>query len=43
MKREKLLILIVDDNLNFIKRVINLIEEQENIGYINVAHVMNRH
>ncbi|MBS1621445.1 MAG: response regulator [Bacteroidetes bacterium] len=38
MKREKLLILIVDDNLNFIKRVINLIEEQENIGYINVAH-----
>lgn len=38
MQDQKLLILIVDDNLNFVKRIIGLMEEVPNIGYINVAH-----
>ena len=37
MKKEKLLILIVDDNMNFVKRIIGLMEDLKNIGYINVA------
>ncbi|HWC53785.1 MAG TPA: response regulator transcription factor [Chitinophagaceae bacterium] len=37
MKKEKLLILIVDDNMNFVKRIISLMEDLKNIGYINVA------
>jgi CheY-like chemotaxis protein len=37
MKKEKLLILIVDDNINFVKRIVSMIEDLDNIGYINVA------
>ncbi len=33
----KLTILIVDDNMNFVDRMINLLEEADNIGYINVS------
>ena len=33
----KLLILIVDDNMNFVERMISLLEEVRHIGYINVA------
>jgi DNA-binding NarL/FixJ family response regulator len=33
----KLLILIVDDNMCFVERMIGLLEEVKNIGYINVA------
>lgn len=33
----KLTILIVDDNMNFVDRMINLLEDADNIGYINVG------
>lgn len=36
-RKEKLLILIVDDNMCFVERMIGLLEEVKNIGYINVA------
>jgi len=36
MKR-KLVVLIVDDNMNFVDRMIGLLDETDNIGYINVA------
>lgn len=42
MKKEKLLILIVDDNMNFVKRIIGLMEDLQNIGYINVATDYNQ-
>lgn len=35
--RKKLVVLIVDDNLNYVDRMIGLLEETHNIGYINVA------
>lgn len=38
MGMKKLLILIVDDNMNFVKRIIGLLEDLNNIGYINVAN-----
>ena len=31
------MILIVDDNMNFVDRMISLLDEADNIGYINVA------
>ncbi|HSU28182.1 MAG TPA: response regulator [Chitinophagaceae bacterium] len=37
MKKKKLIVLIVDDNKFFVDRMISLLEETENIGYINVA------
>lgn len=36
-RKRKLLILIVDDNMCFVERMIGLLEEVKNIGYINVA------
>jgi DNA-binding NarL/FixJ family response regulator len=36
MKR-KIMILIVDDNMNFVDRMICLLEDTDNIGHINVA------
>ena len=35
--QKKLLILIVDDNMRFVKRMIGLLDEVKDIGYINVA------
>ena len=35
--QKKLTILIVDDNMNFVDRMINLLEDTDNIGYINVG------
>jgi DNA-binding NarL/FixJ family response regulator len=37
MKKTKLVILIVDDSMNFIERMVSLLDEADNIGYINVA------
>jgi len=37
MKR-KLIVLIVDDNINFIERMISMLDDLDNIGYINVAN-----
>ncbi|MCZ2458875.1 MAG: response regulator [Chitinophagales bacterium] len=34
---DKLIILIVDDNIDFVNRIVNMIEDLDNIGYINVA------
>lgn len=34
---KKLTILIVDDNMNFVDRMISLLEDADNIGYINVG------
>ncbi len=42
MENEKLIILIVDDNMNFVKRIIGLLEDLNNIGYINVATDYNQ-
>ena len=42
MKKEKLLILIVDDNMRFVQRIICMLEELNNIGYINVATDYNQ-
>jgi response regulator of citrate/malate metabolism len=36
--KKKLVILIVDDNVNFIERMISMLDELDNIGYINVAN-----
>lgn len=36
-RQRKLLILIVDDNMSFVERMIGLLEEVKNIAYINVA------
>jgi DNA-binding NarL/FixJ family response regulator len=35
--KKKLVVLIVDDNMNFVDRMIGLLDETDNIGYINVA------
>jgi len=35
--KNKPVILIVDDNMNFVDRMISLLEDADNIGYINVA------
>ncbi len=35
--KKKLVILIVDDNMNFVDRMISLLEDADNIGYISVA------
>ncbi len=37
MKKEKLAILIVDDNKSFVDRMIDLLDELDNISHINVA------
>jgi DNA-binding NarL/FixJ family response regulator len=37
MKKTKLVILIVDDSMSFVERVVSLLDEADNIGYINVA------
>jgi DNA-binding NarL/FixJ family response regulator len=37
MKKTKLVILIVDDSMSFIERMVGLLDEADNIGYINVA------
>ncbi len=37
----KLVMLIVDDNMRFIERMIGLLDEANNIGYINVANDYN--
>jgi DNA-binding NarL/FixJ family response regulator len=37
MAKQKLVILIVDDNMRFVERMIGLLDELDNIGYINVA------
>ena len=34
----KLVMLIVDDNMRFVERMIGLLDEASNIGYINVAN-----
>jgi two-component system chemotaxis response regulator CheY len=36
--KKKLIILIVDDNINFVERMITMLDELDNIGYINVAN-----
>lgn len=36
MKRN-IVILIVDDNMNFVDRMIGILKDADNIGYINVA------
>jgi DNA-binding NarL/FixJ family response regulator len=36
-KKGKMLILIVDDNMCFVERMIDLLDDLANIGYINVA------
>lgn len=41
MEREKLLILIVDDNKNFVDRIISMLSDIDNIKYINVASDYN--
>src|SRR5262245_55068261 len=41
MKKDKLLILIVDDNMRFVQRIISMLEELNNIGYINIAKDYN--
>ena len=38
MKKTKLVILVVDDSMNFIERMVSLLDEADNIGYINVAN-----
>jgi DNA-binding NarL/FixJ family response regulator len=38
MKNTKLVILIVDDSMDFIERMVSLLDEADNIGYINVAN-----
>lgn len=38
MERKKLLILIVDDNKRFVERIIGLLDELDNIAFINVAN-----
>lgn len=35
--KKKLVILIVDDNMNFVDRMISLLEDANNLGDINVA------
>ena len=35
---KKLVILIVDDNVNFIERMISMLDDLDNISYINVAN-----
>ena len=42
MKKGKLVILIVDDNMCFVQRIICMLEELNNIGYINVAADYNQ-
>lgn len=42
MKKGKLVILIVDDNMCFVQRIICMLEELNNIGYINVAGDYNQ-
>ncbi|HEY8389034.1 MAG TPA: response regulator [Parasegetibacter sp.] len=37
MKRRKISVLIVDDNSNFIKRMIGIIVELENINFVHTA------
>jgi two-component system chemotaxis response regulator CheY len=37
VQKEKLLILIVDDNMCFVERMIGLLDDLTNVGYINVA------
>lgn len=37
VKQNKLLILIVDDNMCFVERMIGLLDEVQNIAYISVA------
>jgi response regulator of citrate/malate metabolism len=37
MGKVKLVVLIVDDNMKFVDRMISMLEELNNIGYINVA------
>jgi DNA-binding NarL/FixJ family response regulator len=41
MNSAKLVMLIVDDNIRFIERMICLLDETKNIGYINVANDYN--
>ncbi len=36
-RQDKLLLLIVDDNMYFVERMVALLEETGNVGYINVA------
>ncbi len=35
--KKKIIILIVDDNMNFVDRMISLLEDTDSIGYISVA------
>jgi len=37
MKKIKFVLLIVDDSMSFIERMVSLLDEADNIGYINVA------
>lgn len=37
MEKSKLVILIVDDNMRFVERIVCMLEELNNISYINVA------
>ena len=38
INKTKLVMLIVDDNMRFVERMIGLLDEAKNIGYINVAN-----
>ncbi|TMI72585.1 MAG: response regulator [Bacteroidetes bacterium] len=38
MKKEKLSILIVDDNIHFVRRMIGILEEVKDISFIHTAH-----
>ncbi|HET6996240.1 MAG TPA: response regulator, partial [Chitinophagaceae bacterium] len=38
MKKEKLSILIVDDNIHFVRRMIGILEEVKDISFILTAH-----
>jgi CheY-like chemotaxis protein len=42
MQKEKLLVLIVDDNSRFVDRIVSMLENLNNIGYINVASDYNQ-
>ncbi len=41
INQSKLILLIVDDNMRFVERMIGLLDGVDNIGYINVANDYN--
>ncbi len=41
INQSKLILLIVDDNMRFVERMIGLLDDVDNIGFINVANDYN--